>query len=60
MNKHLDSIKNIIQMSSGLSQKVLISKLAPVIIGWTRYFAVCNATKTFRFCSMRTFYLLER
>lgn len=60
INKHLDSIKNIIKMSSGLSQKVLISKLAPVIIGWTRYFAVCNATKTFSFCSMRTFYLLER
>nr|YP_009040884.1 hypothetical protein GU21_p29 [Neopyropia fucicola]AIB08104.1 hypothetical protein [Neopyropia fucicola] len=47
-------------MSSGLSQKVLISKLAPVIIGWTRYFAVCNATKTCSFCSMHTFYLLKK
>lgn len=60
INKHLDNIKNITKMSSGLSQKVLISKLAPVIIGWTRYFAVCNATKTFSFCSMRTFYLLKK
>lgn len=60
INKHLNNIKYITKMSSGLSQKVLISKLAPVIIGWTRYFAVCNATKTFSFCSMRTFYLLKK
>jgi len=59
IDRHLKDIKSILKKSSGISQKVLISKLAPVINGWTRYFAVCNATKTFSFCSMRTFYLLK-
>nr|YP_008083531.1 hypothetical protein M491_mgp29 [Neopyropia tenera]AGL96412.1 hypothetical protein [Neopyropia tenera] len=60
VKKHLDKVKNLIQKSSGLSQKVLISKLARVINGWTRYFAVCNATESFSFCSMRTFYFLTK
>lgn len=57
---HLETLKGIIKKSSGLSQLVLISKLAPIINGWTRYFSVCNATKVFSFCSIRTYYLLQK
>lgn len=60
IESHLVNIKNITTKSTGLSQKVLISKLAPVISGWTKYFSVCSATKTFSYCSVRTFYLLRK
>nr|UAT97952.1 hypothetical protein Ahn.fas.Ore.mt_049 [Ahnfeltia fastigiata] len=60
IRNHLESLRGIIKKSSGLSHLVLISKLAPIISGWTRYFSVCNATKTFSFCSMRTYNLLQK
>jgi len=57
---HLDNIKNITKKAKGQNQEVLISKLAPVIRGWTRYFSVSSATKTFSYCSVRTFYFLRK
>lgn len=60
VNDHLTNIKYIIKRSKGISQKVLICKLAPVISGWTRYFSVCSATKAFSYCSFRTFYFLKK
>lgn len=60
IRNHILFLKDTIKKFSGLSQLVLISKLAPIISGWTRYFSVCNATKTFSFCSMRTYNLLQK
>nr|QKZ95173.1 hypothetical protein [Pyropia pulchra] len=61
INKHLDNIKNITKMLSGLSQKVLISKLTPVVIGG-RLDILQYATrqKLSAFAACIHFYLLKK
>lgn len=57
---HLADTNHIMKKFTGLLQEVLISKLAPIIQGWTRYYSVRNTAKTFSYCSWRTFNFLKK
>lgn len=57
---HLNELKTLGKKYRGISQSALISKLSPVISGWTLYFWYCSAKKAFSYCDNYLFQILYK
>jgi len=60
LERHLHAIKVKLREHRGEKQETLIRNLNPVIKGWSNYFRVCSARKTFEKASHQTFEKLWR
>jgi len=58
IQKHIDSIRDIVKSMEKRPQEELIAKLNPIIRGWTQYYAFTDNAETFRYCDERMFWRL--
>ena len=56
--KHINELRMEIKKHRGVSQSLLISKLSPIINGWTNYYRYCSAKRLFSYCDNELFKLL--
>jgi len=55
VKRHLKAIKDEVDRKKGSNQVALISRLNPIIKGWSRYHATVVSTKTFQYLRNRVF-----
>ena len=55
---HLKGLKSTIKKYRGLPQGALISKLSPIINGWTNYYKYCSAGRAFSYCDNVLYHML--
>ena len=59
IEKHLDEVKKIIKAHHGAPQKALISRLNPIIRGWSNYYSSVSSKETFSDCTSLIFSMLK-
>lgn len=60
VQRHIDTIRDIVKSMEKRPQEELIGKLNPIIRGWANYYAFTDNKETFRYCDERMFWRLLR
>ena len=58
ISSHVSHLKTTVKKYRGISQSGLISKLAPIITGWSNYYKFCSASQAFSYCDNALFFIL--
>jgi RNA-directed DNA polymerase len=59
VQRHVEKLRGILRKHRSVDQELLITLLAPIIVGWCNYFAVYACTETFRKLSGVLFAMLR-